>query len=194
MQTPSTNVILDEDGFGVSSLSDNIIVNKDKPTMAKKPSNPLIDNVIQIAMRPPSPEPKDASLYEQSDGKCNIPYCPVHGIAAKLGSKIKRSRSRSINLDGESRGTRTREINIDGERQDNGDHKDFGRSASDGYLIMTHGPVCIKDSQKKLMRDLPRNSTDSMVQQSIEKKDIMNKELQRRSSAPPRVVSNQFDV
>jgi len=152
-----------------------------------RPLNRSLSNIIKISKKLPSPEPSDSETYESTDG-CDIPYCPVHGIATlnRLEEKKKLFRNNSIILDrsvGDSKDNR----NIRNVRDDNDiDNKKSSmryRSVSDGHLLQ---PICIKESQKKRMREFNRHSTDDTIRKSMEKLENVHNEFHRIYSVPPR--------
>jgi hypothetical protein len=163
-------VKVDEDDVGTTNANNS---GRRKPLR-----NRSLNNVMELMNRPPSPDPKDAESYELSD-ECNIPYCPVHGV---MGSRNNNERQRlfrnnSITLDGSVDGgdDGVEEIRMLGKR---------GRSVSDGHLLK---PICIKDAQRRRMRELNQQSNDTLVRRSLERRTSVNDEFRRRFSAPPTV-------
>lgn len=183
-----------------SHQTDGIIENKGdvdtnvSVTVKQRPLNRSLSNVVELTQRPVSPDPTKSAQYEETDA-CDIPYCPVHGIMntrrTSSGKNVKalteqtsrreltRSKTSTIILDGGDDG--------DDERKSLGQ---IGRSVSDGHLLKPRTAECVKNAQKRRMRELIRNSSDKIILQSVETRDLANIEFRRRVSAPPRVKLN----
>ena len=152
-----------------------------------RPLNRSLSNVAKL-MRPPSPDPSEASLYEVTD-ECTIPYCPVHGVLVVHRDERRNTlfRSKSIVLNGRP------DFKIDNETDDEEDEDDYqevrmlgqrGRSVSDGNLLK---PICIKVAQRKRMREINQNSKDGLVRKSVERRQSLNDEIRRRFSGSPNI-------
>jgi len=163
---------MEPDVRNLSAKDTNIV----PPLVVPKKLRHSYSNAIEQSEREVSPKPSDAEAYSLTDG-CNLPYCPKHGILARCDPENRRQkfRNRSITLDGSEMSANIRTL------------AQTGRSASERVMVRTE---CIKEVQKRRMRELTRKSSDAMVQNSIEKRDRVNIELSRRFSAPPRVSPN----
>jgi hypothetical protein len=169
-----------------SKTPDNGSIETEQVSQRSRQLNCSLSNIIQQTKRSVSPDPSESDAYEMTD-ECSIPYCPVHGILATNNREARRQlfRSKSIVIDGSDGGNETSSA----DNRDDGENENRafglrGRSVSDGHLLR---PICIKDAQRRRMRELNRKSTDDVVQQSVKKMDEVRDEFRRRYSAPPRV-------
>ena len=172
--------------FGINRANRSRPLNRSlsNRTNSSRPLNRSLSNVAKL-MRPPSPDPSEASLYEVTD-ECTIPYCPVHGVLVAHRDERKNTlfRSKSIVLDGWS------DFNINDETEDEEEKDDDdqevrmlgqrGRSVSDGNLLR---PICIKVAQRKRIQEINQNSRDGLVRKSVERHQSLNDEIRRRFSS-----------
>lgn len=151
-------------------------------------SNKKIMNVKKIANKPVSPDPLTKG-YDQTD-ECDLPFCPKHGVRSRVRKSLD-----SADIESFEKSVRvmvkSNTITLDQKKE----KTQINRSLSETALSVTDINVeCIKDMQKRRMRNLNRASSNKKQQDSIEKKDKVNKELVRRFSDLPAVLDSVLNL